>query len=105
MEGREELRERLVAKFGTSISLAAESPALAELLDEIDVLSPHPRAMDDDDGYDKFYTEGYNKEDYSRSAYTKYDKTADEASAVAANGNGAADEAIVTRLREQLEVG
>lgn len=105
MEDREELRERLVAKFGTSISLAAESPALAELLDEIDVLNPVPRAREEeDDGYQKHYVEGYNKTEYSRVNYSRYDKTDEGHYTGTANGNGAGDEAIVARLREQLEL-
>lgn len=105
MEDREELRERLIAKFGTSISLAAESPALAELLDEIDVLSPVPRTRaEEDDGYQKHYVEGYNKVDYSRVNYSKYDKTDEGHFTGTANGDGAADEAIVARLRQQLEI-
>lgn len=85
----EELRRRLVARFGPSINLESNSSVIRELLDEIDFLNPNIVA---DDQYDRTYTEGYNKEDYSKGSYSRYDKTNDEW-----------DESIRERIQPELD--
>jgi hypothetical protein len=70
----DDLRKRLIAKFGTSVNLEAGTPVVRELLAEIAAElaegdnPPSPN-------YNKSYTEGYNKEGYMRADYNRYDKT------------------------------
>lgn len=71
----EELRRRLVAKYGTNVNLDTSSRAVSALLKELaaDLLAdPIGEAAA---GYQKTYTEGYNREGYSRADYTRYDRT------------------------------
>jgi hypothetical protein len=73
----EDLRRRLVAKYGTDVNLEASSQVVSDLLRELasglgEKVVFEPGAVE---AYDKTYTEGYNKEDYSRSSYIKYDRT------------------------------
>jgi hypothetical protein len=67
-----ELRRRLISQFGAT-SFEGKSELVAELLREIalEIDTPHL----DPNGYDKTYTEGYNKGDYSKANYSRYDKT------------------------------
>ena len=72
----EDLRRRLVAKYGTGVNLEANSQVVSDLLKELasgigDVAIDPGTVM----AYDKTYTEGYNKEDYSRGSYQRYDRT------------------------------
>lgn len=67
-----EFKRRLLAQFGTT-NIEAKSELVAELLREIALEIENPRL--DPNGYDKTYTEGYNKGDYSKANYSKYDKT------------------------------
>jgi hypothetical protein len=73
----EDLRRRLVAKYGTGVNLEASSQVVSDLLK--DLASGFAGKVVFDPGsvmaYDKTYTEGYNKEDYSRSSYQRYDRT------------------------------
>lgn len=71
----ENLRKRLIAKYGTELNLESRDDLLNELIKEISAEAFIPIGLKD--GYDKHYTEGYNKMDYSKSDYSRYDKTND----------------------------
>jgi hypothetical protein len=73
----EGLRRSLVAKFGTAINFESEPGVLTEILNEIanERINLGGRFGGTNAAYDRTYTEGYNKEDYSKAEYNKYDKT------------------------------
>lgn len=101
----EDLRKRLLARFGPTLDLEARPEILSEILTEIGRESFDPRVA----GYQKTYTEGYNKEGYSRANYSRYDRTDDLAALVnrelVEQIRPEFDSFIVDRLREQLQPG
>jgi hypothetical protein len=72
----ESLRRRLIAKFGTTVNLESQSAVVSEMLHELATELRLPSGgLGGVDSYDKTYSEGYNKEDYSRGRYSRYDRT------------------------------
>jgi hypothetical protein len=73
----EDLRRRLIAKYGTGVNLEANSQVVSDLLKELASGIGDQAILDPGTvmAYDKTYTEGYNKEDYSRGSYQRYDRT------------------------------
>lgn len=99
----EDVRRRLLARFGPSIDLETNPELVNEIVAEI--AREEPFGSINLASYDKTYTEGYNKEDYSRSAYTRYDRTDD--GHIWEEGQNALvlpelDRLVVDRLRQQF---
>jgi hypothetical protein len=104
------LLRRLALKYGPTINLESDSEVLTEILRQLAAEEPaaeEPKPGEpteklvDLPSYDKTYTEGYNKENYSRSDYHRYDRTV---SGAGLNDEGLnivpdADVTIVDRLR------
>ncbi|HEX8451600.1 MAG TPA: hypothetical protein VF647_05865 [Longimicrobium sp.] len=98
------LRQRLVAKYGTSVNLEAGSPVASDILRDL----VHELSADDSEseeaGYDKSYVEGYNRQDYTRTNYSRYDRTDDTVAEAGGEQIGAEirpelDRLIIERLR------
>jgi hypothetical protein len=73
----ERLCAAIISKYGTKVDLAADTELLKDVISEIQREGSVHFPTGDDQNYDKTYTESYNKEDYSKANYSRYDKTAD----------------------------
>jgi hypothetical protein len=90
---------KLREKYGDSVQLTSGTPLLHDILTELGHLDPiGPLA-----GYDKTYTEGYNKEDYSRGDYHRYDRTVDVYNDRIHEIQPEIDKLILERLKASLE--
>lgn len=92
--------QRLRSRFGDEIDLTSDSPVVSAILAEIGSFAGGLPPLA---GYDKTYTEGYNKIDYSRGDYHRYDRTVDIADDRIRRMQPAINKLIIDRMKEHTK--
>lgn len=96
------LLKKIMEKYGNKIDLEANSGILGDIVREVNgAIKFDPGIVA---GYDKTYSEGYNKEDYSRADYHRYDRTVDDFSKIREiYKDPVVDKILLDRLRSNIK--